>query len=350
MAAQAAPSQGPEALRAALGQRLFFDPRLSRDGSTTCATCHQPQNFFADGLPTSRGIGGQLGSRNAPSLLNAALNASQFWDGRADTLEQQALGPFLNPREMGMPDHETVVARVQADADYVRMFGSAFGGSDRQSITIDNIAHAIASYERTLVLANSAFDRFAYAGETSALSAAAQRGYRLFSGSAGCADCHQVSGARASFTDDRFHSLSVGLQRIADRLAPLTLKVAQLRQQGMTVDQVAVADAEMAELGRFIVTLNPADLGRFRTPSLRNVAETAPYMHDGSIATLEEAVDQEVYYRSSERERPMLLTLEERHDIVEFLKSLTTPAQEVMSKAPALHPGPSSKDKAAHAL
>lgn len=317
-----------------LGQTLFFDERLSRDGSTSCATCHQATRYFSDGLATSRGVGGAVGSRNAPSLLNVARADSQFWDGRAQTLEEQALAPMLNPREMAMADLDAVVDAVRRAPEYPRLFAEAYDVPRKEDIRIDLIARALSAYERSLTLADSPFDRQVFGGQIGTLSPQAERGRQLFMGSAACASCHVVGQDNASFTDNRFHSLSIGLQQIASRLAPLTLQVAELRRQGRSPDAIVLADRDFAALGRFVVTMDPVDLGAFRTPSLRNVAQTAPYMHDGSVATLEEAVDDEVYYRSSESGRPLLLTPSERADLVAFLRSLTTPLEEVLANAP----------------
>ena len=321
-----------------LGQALFFDPRLSVDGSTSCASCHQPVLYFSDGRAVSRGVGGGTGSRNAPSLLNVSAVESLFWEGRAASLEQQALAPL---REMAMPDLDAVVRAVRRADDYQPLFAAAYGADRPGEIDIGRIAGALAAYERSLDVAGSRFDRAQFGGEKDAMTAQEERGRRLFVGSAGCSACHLVGPAEAPLTDNRFHSLTVGLQRIGDRLAPLTLRVVQMRQQGRTPEQLVQSDPDIAALGRFVVTLQPADLGAFRTPSLRNVARTAPYMHDGSVATLEEAVDDEVYYRSSENGRPLLLTPRERADLVAFLGALTSPIDAVMAKAPAAAPAAS---------
>ncbi|WP_431100487.1 cytochrome-c peroxidase [Roseateles noduli] len=319
---------------AALGEELFFDPRLSADGRVSCASCHLPDKYFSDGLPVSKGVDGKPGARNAPSLLNALANGSQFWDGRSPTLEHQALQPFTNPNEMGLPDLDTLVRRVADDPAYRQAFARAFGtAARRDGITAPRIADAIARYERTLVAPPAPFDRHTDAAP--AMSPEALRGYRLFTGYAKCASCHTVNGGNgvnrpsAPFTDDTFHTLSVGLERIAGDLAPLSLEVVRLRENGRSADDVLVELPQASPLGRFILTLKAGDIGAFRTPSLRNVAETAPYMHDGSLPTLEEAVDHEVYYRSSEQGRPMLLTPTERRELVEFLRTLSSPRDEV---------------------
>lgn len=186
-----------------------------------------------------------------------------------------------------------------------------------------NVAQAIAAYERTLVAGNSAFDRYHYGHDKTALDAAALRGLELFRGRAQCGQCHVIGETSALFTDQQFHTLGVGFKHLEDRLVPEAIRFAKLTAAER--QKLVTSDPASAELGRFSVTLNPADLGRFRTPSLRNVAETAPYMHDGSVATLEEAVDLEVYYRGVEAGHPLILTPSEKTDLVAFLKALTSP-------------------------
>lgn len=310
--------------RIALGRTLFFDPRLSGDGRISCASCHQPERAFSDGEALAKGIGGRHGTRNAPSLLNAAYNASQFWDGRQPTLEAQALDPFSNAREHGLAGEAALLAIVRADPAYARQFRQAFG-ADADGITAARIGQAIASFERTLVAGNSPFDRYYYRQELAALSPSARRGLALFQGAARCAACHRIGDDGALFSDNDFHSLSVGLQRIAPRLPVLTTRLARLREQSEKLGDHVLSEEDVAELGRFALTLKPADIGKFRTPSLRNVTLTAPYMHDGSVATLEEAVELEIYYRSAEAGYPLILTPLEKQDLVEFLKALNSP-------------------------
>ncbi|SMF29936.1 cytochrome-c peroxidase [Pseudogulbenkiania subflava] len=317
-----APSANPQTpAKIALGKTLFNDKRLSGDGSISCASCHQAEKAFADGRPLAKGIGGRIGSRNTPSLLNAAYLTSQFWDGRRASLEEQAKDPLVNPREHGLTDHDQVLRIIQANTRYPGDFRRAFGIRPSH-LTIDHVAQALAAFVRTLVAGNSPFDRYLYAGQGEALSESARRGLALFRGRAQCATCHVVGPEYALFTDNGFHRLGVGFPKIEPRLADMVLGVA--RGRGQPVDQAIISDGEMAELGRFMVTFNPADIGRFKTPSLRNVANTAPYMHDGSVPTLFEAVEREIYYRGIETGRPLILTPQEKSDLVDFLKSLSS--------------------------
>jgi len=313
------------AAKVALGQTLFFDRRFSRDGSVSCASCHQPNQAFADGRAVAQGVRLQSGTRNTPSLLNVAFNTSLFWDGRRTTLEEQALDPLLNPREHDLADLPTLLKQLRQDPAYVQAFQRAFGVKASE-IEPKHVGQALASFERTLIAADAPFDRYAFNGETSSLSAAAIRGLALFKGAAQCAVCHTIGPNDALLTDQQFHGLRVGLQRIEKNLPALTMQLVEARRVGNNLDQTVLSREELAELGRFAVTLKPVDIARFRTPSLRNVAVTAPYMHDGSVATLEEAVELEIYYRGAEAGRPLILTPQEKADLVSFLASLTSPA------------------------
>ena len=307
----------------ALGKRLFFDPHLSGDGTISCATCHQPDRAFTDGRPLALGIGAQLGTRNAPTLLNVAYNATQFWDGRRPSLELQALDPLVNPLEHGLRSEAELLSRIRESASYLEQFQAAFPG-DRSAVTAAHVAQALASFERTLIAAGSPFDQFFYGHRSAALSASALRGFNLFRGAGRCSSCHTIERCHALFTDNSYHSANVGLQRIAATLAALTTRLVAARRGGASVDQMIISDSDIAELGRFVVTLDPADIGKFRTPSLRNVAVTGPYMHDGSVATLREAVERELYDHTQPG-RPLILTPQEKHDLVEFLQALTSP-------------------------
>jgi cytochrome c peroxidase len=276
--------------RVALGRRLFFEQRLSRDGSVACASCHAPNRAFTDGRERPLGVGGVRGRRNAPTLINRAYGRSFFWDGRAATLEEQALQPMVSPHEMANT-HQEIVRRLAMDPSYRRDFERAFGTED---ITIGLVARAIAAFERTLVAGGSAFDRLATVGDSAALLPEARRGLELFRGRARCIVCHEPP----LFTEERFHNTGV-----------------------------AWRNGPPADSGRYEVSRRADDVGAFKTPTLREVERTAPYMHDGSIATLEEVVD--FYDRGGIPNpyldpliRPLRLTSEEKQALLAFLRSL----------------------------
>jgi cytochrome c peroxidase len=279
--------------KVALGQQLFFDPRLSADDTVSCATCHDPRKGYSNGERVGIGIGGQRGKRNVPTVLNAALNEFYFWDGRAASLEEQALGHIQSPGEMGQ-SHKATVARLRSLKGYRAQFARAFG---TEAFTIREVAAAIASFERTLLTGNSPFDRYKFGGESGALTATEERGFGLFREKARCVKCHLVDEVSAPFTDNRFHNLGVG------------------------------TDGPAPDVGRFAVTKQPADRGKFKTPTLRNVTQTGPYMHDGRFATLEEVVD---FYDKAGIPNPILdpditplgLTAPEKADLVAFLRAL----------------------------
>lgn len=318
------PADNPSSMeKIALGKKLFFDARLSGDGSVSCAHCHKPEQAFCDGLVKSKGIHDRIGTRNAPSILNAAFNTSQFWDGRQPSLEAQATDPLLNPREHGLKDEDAVLKLLRSDAEYRKVFSDAFHVS-ASNIELKHVGKALASFQRTLVAGNSRFDRYYYQGDKSALSESAVRGLALFMGAAQCTSCHTIEKTHALFSDNQFHSLSVGMNRINKLLPAITTQLVRAKEQGDSLDRSVLSDENLAELGRFAVTLKPKDIGKFRTPSLRNVALTAPYIHDGSVATLSDAVEFELYYRSAERGYPLVLTPVEKADLVEFLESLTS--------------------------
>jgi cytochrome c peroxidase len=299
-----------------LGHRLFFDTRLSLDNTVACASCHLPNVAGASSEQFARGVGRQLGTRNVPSVFNAAYNATQFWDGRATSLEQQVEGPVENPVEMA---HSItgVERRLAGDPSYVRLFEAAFGPG---RITRTMIGKSIAAYERTLLSGNSPFDRYYYGGDKKALSASAIRGLKLFTtiplDQPSCANCHRIFPNGATLAEARFHNTGVAWD----------------------TNTRTVKDP-----GRAAITGKPQDSGAFRTPTLRNVALTAPYMHDGSMKTLEEVVD---FYFKGGVHNPYIsgalpghfdelaLTIPEadrpqaKADLIEFMKSLTgeTPA------------------------
>ncbi len=319
--------QTPEKI--ALGKKLFMDTRFSADGTVSCATCHDPQKVFTDGKPVAVGIQGKKGTRNSPTVVNAVFYKTQSWDGRAPSLEEQAKGPFLNPVEHDLKTFDPILATIRKDPDYPGMFQKAFGIGPNE-ITIDHVVQAIAAFERTVVSGNSPFDRYLYGGEKDAMNESAVRGLQIFRVKGRCQDCHRIGQTSATFTDDKFHNLGVGFSVIEPNLMEIVEKVQKAKEKGMGLDESVLTRKEISELGRFVVTLDIQDIGRFKTPTLRNVAVTAPYMHDGSIETLEEVI--ELYNVGGEDNpmldggiRPLNLTDQEKADLVEFLKALTSP-------------------------
>lgn len=303
-----------------LGEKLFKDRRLSRDATIACTSCHQVDLGMADGLPTARGVAGATGTRNTPTLLNAAYTPTYFWEGRRPVLEQQVIDPLLNPLEHGLTDRSELEALLRDIPDYQELLHPLL--RERADTTpADLAASALAAYVRTLRSGGSAFDRFYYGGDQEALSEAARNGWDLFRGRAGCIECHPVGEDWAMFTDYQFRNAGVSPPPQGAKLAGLTRRAKAL--PGEAVGDELSADAELAALGRFLVTGKPKDIGRFRTPSLRDVALTAPYMHDGSVATLEEAVQMELYYQGNLKTRPVILTSAERADLIAFLESLS---------------------------
>lgn len=309
--------------RVALGRKLYFDTRLSLDGSVSCATCHDVTRGFTDQRPVSEGIGGQFGKRNAPTTLNVALLQTLFWDGRSPTLEHQARQPILNPVEMGMPDEATALKAIRGDAEYQEAFRRAYG----REVNYEDIGRAIAAFERTLVLVDSPFRRFAV-GEAGPLSAEALAGWELFNGKARCVTCHSMSPSDPLGTDNRFHNIGVSARhQDFEALARRAIKALADDPSEKALDELAVA-TDLSELGRFMVTRNRADIGAFRTPMLLNVGVTPPYMHDGSLPTLWDVLDH--YNKGGEANpfldggmEPLALTDQEIDQLVAFLFSLT---------------------------
>lgn len=310
-----------------LGARLFFDKNLSIDGTISCASCHVPEKAFADGKTVAMGVSGQRGERNTPSLINVALQNSFFWDGRRESLVAQAGDPFINPREHGLPSHDELMSLLLTNPVYRQDFRDAFG---RGEIVLDQVLMALAAFQRTLLAGASAFDRFRYGGDEKALSLAAQRGLALFTGRAGCATCHLVGNREARFSDDAFHSIGVGQGQLAENLPHLIRRT--FASTRLAPSRLLENAPELASLGRFVVTLDPKDVGAFRTPSLRNVALTAPYMHDGSISGLADAIDREVYYRGQQDGHALILTPDERADLLSFLEALTSSGLENLAE------------------
>ncbi|MBO7795452.1 cytochrome-c peroxidase [Burkholderia pseudomallei] len=310
------------AQRIALGKQLFNDPSLSADGTVRCASCHIPEKAYADGRATAVGVYGRVGTRNTPSLLavETAKEGAFFWDGRRTALEHAVLDPLTNPVEMGLRDQTQVMQRIAQNNAYRPAFAQAFP-TRGDALTPDEVGVALATYIRSLNPSESAFDRYGH-GDRTALNPRAQLGLALFQGKAGCAECHRLEGASPTFTDHAYHRTGVGLDGITANLPALTESVIARSLQGSAIGDRVATHADEAQLGRFNVTLEPADIGLFRTPSLRDVSRTAPYMHDGSVPTLEDAIDREVYYRSLQAGRPLNLSVEERLDLAEFLRSL----------------------------
>lgn len=316
----------PAELAVALGRTLFFDRALSTDGTVACASCHRPERAYSDGLAHAAGVSGRVGTRNAPSLVDVGRQRSLFWDGRRRRLETQALDPLFNEVEHGLAGEAALLSTLRASPSYPAAFAAAFGGAAGDAITAPRVAEALAAFERTLVSTPSAFDRFR-AGDGAALSPAARRGWVVFDQQARCTRCHVASsddGRLPVFTDHAFHSLSIGFSQVERQLPALTARLTELRKGDAPLGREILLNRELAELGRFAVTLDPRDLAAFKTPGLRNVALTAPYMHDGSVATLGEAVDLEVYSRDAHEQKPMILTPAERSDLIAFLESLTS--------------------------
>ncbi len=280
------PADNPQTpAKVELGKQLYFEPRLSRDNTVSCASCHDPAKGWSNGEAFATGVRGQKGGRSAPSVLNSAYYPLQFWDGRAVGLEGQALGPIQNPIEMDLTLDEAV-KRLNDIPGYKQQFQAVFG----TSATPDAIAKAIAAFERTVLSGDAPFDRFV-AGDKSALSEAAQRGYKVFFNRAHCSACH----VGPNLSDNGFHNLGVGIN-----------------------------DKE-PDVGRLTVSKQLGDRGAFKTPTLREIARSAPYMHDGRLKTLEDVVE---YYSRGGTPNPQLdeeiyplnLTAAEKSDLVVFLK------------------------------
>ena len=273
-----------------LGKLLFFDKRLSKNNTIACASCHMPNVAFTDGQPVSTGIHRLQGGRSAPTAINRLFSSAQFWDGRAATLEEQSTGPFVSPVEHGFANHDELVAKVKTIEGYTTLFQQVFDGP----ATKHRIGQAIASFQRTLLSGNSPYDKFNSDKDSKALSASAQKGLELFRGKALCFTCH----SGANFADEKFHNLGVDW------------------------------DSDHVDLGRYTVTKQPKDMGAFKTPTLREIAHTAPYMHDGRFGTLQEVVD--FYNRGGIANphkdpfmQPLELSNQEIEELVEFLHSLS---------------------------
>ena len=291
----------PTAQTIALGRKLYYDKSLSVDNSIACASCHDPEAGFADPNQFSEGVGGELGGRQAPPVMNAAYFTTQFWDGRAASLEEQAGGPVENPIEMAFT-HEGVVERLSDDPVYTELFNEAWGEGP---VVFEMVAKSIASFERTVLVGNSPFDRYMFGGDKEAMSAEAIRGLDVFTDpeKGNCEVCHEINeeDGYALFTDNKFHNLGVGWE----------------------------LDGSVADIGRFEVSQVETDKGAFKTPHLRNIADSAPYMHDGHLKTLKEVVDFYVgagnsnEFRDEEIHELDHLSGDERTDLIAFMEALS---------------------------
>jgi cytochrome c peroxidase len=332
------PLPAPRPAWVELGRQLFFDRGLSVNGTLSCAMCHVPaQGFTVNEMRTAVGMAGVSLRRNPPTLLNVAFAPSLFLDGRAPTLEAQALAPLVHAEEMANLDLESVMRRIRARPAYRRPFVQAFG-SPRP--TPARVAQALAAYERSLVAADSPFDRWRYGGDANALSPIARRGFEVFQ-ERGCDACHLSGAQHAVFSDGQFHNTGVQARSDAHRNAPARVTLVPGLEAHLDVDtlqRIGVPDA--TDLGRFEVTGRSADTRAFRTPSLRNVALTAPYMHDGSLATLDAVLEH--YARGGtpadpaqdSRVRPFALDASDRAALLAFLDALTSPAVPSLGERP----------------
>ena len=312
-----------DAPRVALGKKLYFDARLSRDGTLACATCHDVSRGFTDRRNASEGIGGQVGRRNAPTTLNAVFFQTQFWDGRAAMLEDQAKLPITNPIEMGQPSGAAAVSAIAADAEYQAMFKAAYGAAPN----FDDLGRALAAFERTLVFLDAPYDRFV-AGDAAALSEDARAGFGLFNGKARCVSCHQFNGGNPIGTDHKFHNVGVSARhQDFEKLALRAFAALEKDASKETMDHLAL-ETDLSELGRFVVTRSRSDVGAFKTQQLRNIGITSPYMHDGSMQTLWDVMDH--YNKGGEANayldggiEPLNLSEREIDQLVAFMFSLT---------------------------
>lgn len=274
--------------RVELGKALFFDPRLSGSNWISCGLCHNPSLGWSDGLPTAIGVGMHVLERGTPTILNTGYNKFQMWDGRARTLEEQAVGPIQNIEEMNQDMGELLI-ELTAIEGYREMFEAAYPG---EGITEDTLGKAISAFERTVVTTDSPFDLW-IKGDESAISVSAKRGFEVFEGKGRCVLCH----SGFNFTDDGFHNLGL--------------------------------NEEKPDLGRYNIRRVSILRGAFKTPTLRDVTLTAPYMHNGMYATLEEVIDHydrggDVKESLSPNMQPLNLTKQEKIDLVVFLESLTS--------------------------
>jgi cytochrome c peroxidase len=309
--------------KAKLGDMIFDEKRISSDNSVACNTCHSPRNGFTTHTPTARGVGDRIGKRNAPSILNAMFYKSMFWDGRAATLEEQATLPILNPVEMGQKDPKDVVAKMAAIPEMVESFQKVFGRPPNW----EDMGKALGAFERTRLSTEAPFDRFLH-GDQKALSASQQRGWTLFTGKARCGSCHTYDPALPLFGDNRFHNTGVAAGKQDFNQLAKRATASAVAGTKTEIDTLAL-ETDYSDLGRFLVTQKRDDIGAFKTPFLRDVLLTGPYMHDGNLETLWDVI--EFFNKGGERNpfldadmKPLGLTAMEVDDLVNFLSALTS--------------------------
>jgi cytochrome c peroxidase len=304
-----------------LGHQIFFDSRLSVDGRTSCASCHRPDMAFTDGRPVAVGANGHTGTRNTPSLLASAeaKRSTFFWDGRRSELSVAVLDPFTSPVEMGLSSQDQIARKINTSPNYKETLREAFG-TDVPAAGALQISQALTAYLRSISTQPTAYDRYASSHDAKALSPQAIMGMSIFAGKGQCATCHALEDR--AFTDHAFHRTGVGLDAVAQDLPDLTASMVHRPLHEDSLGPWVATHPREAQLGRFNVTRKVADIETFATPSLRHVSLTAPYMHDGSVPTLEGAIDREIYYRSLDTGYPIGLTVQERKDLRAFLETL----------------------------
>jgi cytochrome c peroxidase len=319
-----------------LGRKLFFDRRLSQNGTMSCAMCHIPEQGFTNReLATAVGIEGRTVRRNSPSLYNVAYAQHLFHDGRESRLERQIWGPLLAGNEMGNPSVGGVIDRIEALPGYAGLFEQAFDG---RGPGMETLGMALASYQRTLLSANSPFDRWHFGGDESAVNGAAVRGFRLFSGKAACAACHLLDRDSALFTDHGMHNTGIGYRRSMGS-EPTKSRVQVAPGTYIEVDRALldpISESPPSDLGLYEVTQDPRDRWKYKTPSLRNATLSPPYMHDGSLSSLRDVVE---FYNAGGIPnetldpliRPLGLSPREIDDLVAFLESLTGDSAELLA-------------------
>ena len=318
----------PDASAISLGRKLFFDRRLSRNKTMSCAMCHIPeQGFTSNELKRPIGVEGRNLKRNAPTLLNVIFNRRLFWDARESNLAQQVWSPLLAKNEMNNPSVGHVLEQLHSDEEYLGMFMNTFG----EKANMMNVGQALAQYQQSLIGASSRFDQWYFGRDKNALNELEQQGFTVFMGKGACQSCHSVGDNYALFTDQHLHNTGVGYED-SMRKTPKSIAIQLAPGMSAEVDKElinSVGEKKENDLGLYEVTLKPPDRWKYRTPSLRNVALTAPYMHNGEFSSLDEVIE---FYNvggtpnalRSPLIRPLNFTTDEQVALREFLKSLTS--------------------------